>query len=294
MEMTTPTAPRPRYEIEDHLGGGGLGDVFRAHDTVLRRRVALKRLSGGEAGADGISYEQAWREAVALAAVQHPNVIAVHDCGVDEQGPFVVMELVEGETLEQVVARGAFPLRDFRILAQQSLEGLAAAHQAGLLHRDLKPGNLMLKHGPTNDLQVKLLDFGIAGFAPAGPGDHVLPPASDATGMILGTLEFMAPEQFERQPVSARSELYAMGCIFYYALTGADPFLGDTPAQVMESHLTGRVAPLETVRRDLPAEVCRWVMRLVSRLPADRPGSAVEALREFHGLFADGPPAPAV
>ena len=212
--------------------------------------------------------------------------MTVLDCGVDAQGPFLVMELVEGETLEAVVARGAFPLRDFRILVQHSLAGLAAAHQAGLLHRDLKPGNLMLKHGPTGDLQVKLMDFGIAGFTASFLGD-VLPSASDKPGTILGTVEFMAPEQFEQKPVSVRSELYSMGCIFYFALTSTDPFAGETVDPVAASHLGGRVVALTAVRQDLPPPVCAWVMRLLSRQPVDRPGSAVEALQAFHALFAD-------
>ncbi len=283
--VTPPTAHRPRYVIERSLGEGGRGEVFLAWDSVLRRRVALKRLSG-EAGTD--TYEAAWQEAVHLAAVQHPNVVTVYDCGADDAGPFLVMELVEGETLEEVVARGAFPLRDFRILVHHSLEGLAAAHQAGLLHRDLKPGNLMLKHGPTNDLQVKLMDFGIAGFTASFLGD-VLPSPSDKPGTILGTVEFMAPEQFEQKSVSARSELYSMGCIFYYALTGQDPFRGDTLEAIVTSHLDAQVTPLETVRSDLPATLCQWVMRLLSRQPEDRPASVGEALLLFHGLFADLP-----
>lgn len=284
--MGTPsTAPRPRYHIDGLLGEGGRGEVFRAWDTVLRRHVALKRLAGGS---DANAHEQAWQEAVHLAAVQHPNVVTVYDCGADAQGPFLVMELIDGETLDAIVARGAFPLQDFRVLVHHSLEGLAAAHQAGLLHRDLKPGNFMLRHGPTGDLQVKLMDFGIAGFTASFLGD-VLPPASDQAGTILGTVEFMAPEQFEQQPVSVRSELYSMGCIFYYALTARDPFLGDSVDAIVGSHLDARVVPLEQVRRDLPVAVCEWVMRLLSRHPEHRPGSAVEALLAFHRLFADPP-----
>ena len=274
--------PSPRYQPERRLGEGGRGEVFRAYDHVLRRRVALKRFSVD----GGSSPEEAWQEGIHLAAVQHPNVVGVYDFGTDEAGPFLVMELVEGETLEEVVARGAFPLRDFRILAQQSLEGLAAAHQVGLLHRDLKPGNLMLKHGPTNDLQVKLMDFGIAGFTAAAFGD-VLPAASDKPGTILGTVEFMAPEQFEGLPVSARSELYSMGCIFYYALTGRDPFLGESMEAIVASHLGAQVIPLADIRLDLPQAVCDWVMRLLRRRPEERHGSVAEALLTLHGLFAD-------
>ena len=279
--MDLPSQPS-RYQVERRLGEGGRGEVFRAFDRVLRRWVALKRfLATG-----GTSPEEAWQEGIHLAAVQHPNVVSVYDCGTDAQGPFLVMELVEGETLEEVVARGAFPLRDFRILAQQSLEGLAAAHQVGLLHRDLKPGNLMLKHGPTNDLQVKLMDFGIAGFTAAAFGD-VLPAASDKPGTILGTVEFMAPEQFEGQPVSARSELYSMGGIFYYALTARDPFLGESVEAIAASHLAAQVIPLAEVRADLPRTLCDWVMRLLGRRPEHRPGSAAEALLILHGIFAD-------
>ena len=281
MEIPSTTSPL-RFRIEDRVGEGGLGQVFRAWDTVLQRHVALKRLSRHGA-TDDASCRHAWQEAVHLAAVQHPNVVTVYDCGVNADGPFLVMELVEGETLEEVVARGAFPLRDFCILVHQSLDGLAAAHQVGLLHRDLKPGNVMLKHGPTNDLQVKLLDFGIAGFTPAF--DNVLPLPTDDTGTILGTVEFMAPEQFEQQPVSERGELYSMGCIFYYALTGTDPFQGKTVAEIIASHLAGRLHPLETMRRDLPPVVSRWVTRLLSRRPEDRPASVLQALAEFTGLF---------
>lgn len=282
MQPPPPPANRPRYQIDGLLGEGGRGEVFRAWDSVLRRHVALKRLAGGT---DADAHEQAWQEAVHLAAVQHPNVVTVYDCGADAQGPFLIMELIDGETLDAVIARGAFPLRDFCVLVHDSLEGLAAAHQAGLLHRDLKPGNFMLKHGSTGGLQVKLMDFGIAGFTASFLGD-VLPPASDPDGTILGTVEFMAPEQFEQQPVSVRSELYSMGCIFYYALAARDPFVGDSVEAIIDSHLDARAVPLEKMRQDLPVMVCRWVMRLLSRRLEDRPGSAVEALLEFDGLFA--------
>ena len=139
-----------RYQVECRLGEGGLGEVFRAYDNRLRRHVALKRLSPRDAPADATdsdaAHARAWREAIHLAALQHPNVVTVHDFDVDAQGPFLVMELVAGETLEAVVARGALPLAEFRVLARQSLEGLAAAHQVGIYHCDLKPSNLMLKY----------------------------------------------------------------------------------------------------------------------------------------------------
>ena len=129
------------------------------------------------------------------------------------------------------------------------------------------------------------MDFGIAGFTANFLG-NVLPSPSDRTGTILGTVEFMAPEQFEEQPVSARSEIYSMGCIFYYALTGQDPFGGDDADAITASHLEARIVPLQELRPDLPGEVCAWVMRLLSRRPESRPASVAEALHTFRELFA--------
>ena len=283
--MHSPSASPPRYRIERSLGKGGLGEVFLAFDTRLRRHVALKRLSGSS-NHEGTPREQAWREGVHLAAVQHPNVVSVYDFGTDVHGPFLIMELVGGETLDAVVARGAFPLADFLPLARQTLEGLAAAHQAGLFHRDLKPGNIMLKYGPTNTLQVKIVDFGIS--LPA----HELGSFSDLVGpinqppVIMGTVEFVAPERFEHHPVSERGELYSLGCIFYYALTGLDAFRGTTTGEIITSHLVGTPTPLDLLRDDLPAALSAWVMRLLSRQPEDRPASVHAALAEFQTISA--------
>ncbi len=282
-----PSTAQSRYQIECQLGEGGVGEVFRAYDTRLRRHVALKRLSPRSTrdGASSLAdiHAQAWREAVHLAALQHPNVVSVYDFDVDETGAFLVMELVAGETLEAVVARGAFSLADFRILAEQSLEGLAAAHQVGLYHCDLKPANLMLKYNALGHLQIKLLDFGIAGFSiDVNAVLHSDDPKQER--IILGTVEFMAPERFEQQPVSAQAEIYSAGCVFYYALTGVDPFGGHTVQEVIASHLDSLVLPLHELRGDLPVSLCQWVMRLVSRDPADRPASVLEALAEFYTL----------
>ena len=285
-----------RYRIEAHLGEGGLSEVFRAFDTRLRRPVAIKRLSPGDDNLTPVAFAtvptgngtethaRGWREAILLATVQHPNVITVYDFDQDEAGPFLVLELVPGETLEAVVGRGALGLADFLILAQQSLEGLAAAHGSGLFHCDLKPGNLMLNYNALGRLQIKLLDFGIAGYS-ADPAAVAAPRQSPGgSRTVLGTVEFMAPERFEHRPVSARTELYSMGCIFYYALTGVDPFGGRTEQEVMASHLDSLVVDLSELRRDLPLPLCRWIMRLISRDPAARPGSVLEALGELAAL----------
>ena len=283
--MHSPSASAPRYRIERSLGRGGLGEVFLAFDTRLRRQVALKRLSGAS-NHEGTAREQAWREGVHLAAVQHPNVVTVYDFGTDAHGPFLIMELVGGETLDAVVARGAFPLVDFLLLARQTLEGLAAAHQAGLFHRDLKPGNIMLKYSATNSLQVKIVDFGIA--LPARELASVA--AAIATinepQIIMGTVEFVAPERFEHHPISERGELYSLGCIFYYALTGLDAFRGTNTGEIINSHLLGSPTPLDLLREDLPSALSAWVMRLFSRHPEDRPASVQTALEEFQKISA--------
>ena len=271
----------PRYLIEHRLAEGGGGEVFQAFDRRLQRRVALKRLSDEHSGNDVETYERACREAIHLAALQHPNVIAVYDFDMDEHGPYLIMELVEGETLEAVVSRGVFPLEDFWWLAQQLLEGLAATHHVGLLHHDLQPGNIMLKLGPSGELQVKLVDFGLADLSM----ETARTPVYDSPGSVLGTVEYMAPERFEHHPAGIRGELYSAGCILYYALTGGDPFRGGTDAEVIASHLAGTVEPLETLRPDLPPGICAWVMRLISRRVEDRPATVQRALEELRGLF---------
>ena len=283
--MHSPSSFPSRYRIESSLGKGGLGEVFLAFDTRLRRHVALKRLSGAS-NHEGTPREQAWREAVHLAAVQHPNVVTVYDFGTDPHGPFLIMELVGGETLDAVVTRGAFPLADFLLLARQTLEGLAAAHQAGLFHRDLKPANIMLKYGPTNTLQVKIVDFGIALSAKELATRSELIAALNQPPVIMGTVEFVAPERFEHHPISERGELYSLGCIFYYALTGMDAFRGATTGEIIGSHLAGTPTPLDLLRDDLPPKLSAWVMRLLSRRPEDRPGSVHAALAEFQTISA--------
>ncbi len=269
-----------RYEIGEALGHGGSGEVFRAWDWRLLRHVALKRLAPAEGARPG-SYEETVREATHLAAVQHPNIVTVYDLSQDEEGWFMTMELVEGETLESVVRRGAFPLSDFLALARQSLAGLEAAHEAGLLHCDLKPANIMLTGGGTKPLHVKILDFGIASFS-----SERNPPTSPRLGAdgeitVLGTVEFMAPEQFEQARMTQQADLYSLGCIFYFALAGCDPFPGNTIKDIMENHLEHRVTELSELRPDLPPALREWVMRLISRVASERPESATQALREL-------------
>ena len=261
-----------RYQIKEKIGQGGLGEVFVALDTQLQREVALKRVRAAE----GQSPDDVLREAKVLSALQHPNILTVFDVGQDETGPFVITELLRGETLEQVVARGPLPYADFRLMAMQTLEALVAAQAMNLIHRDLKPGNLMVVRHASGRFQVKVLDFGLAKFSRQASRQ-----TEDQEAGIMGSIHFMAPEQFERMPLDGRTDLYALGCIFYFALTGRHPFEGETAPVIMAAHLAHHVSPLGKLRPDLPPWVCDWVMWFINRQPGDRPTSAHEALDTF-------------
>jgi tRNA A-37 threonylcarbamoyl transferase component Bud32 len=267
-----------RYQVMGSIAEGGYGAVLRAWDSQLGREVAIKRVRKGAHGeaADPAAFDKLLQEARTLSALQHPNVVTVFDVGVDDDGAFIVMEFLKGETLETLVTRGAFTQQDFETLVHQVLEGMIAAHEAGLVHLDLKPENLMVTWLPSGSFQVKILDFGLAISAL-----HPVAQDADVEGGILGSIYFMAPEQFERGAVDARTDLYALGCLFYYALTQQYPFQGELGAQVMTSHLYHRVVPLSQLRPDLPAFIPTWVDWLQSRLPEQRPASVAEALKAF-------------
>ena len=261
-----------RYEIRDKIGQGGVGEVYIARDTQLDREVAIKRLKAGDDQDD----DELFREARALSALQHPNVVTVFDVGSDDDGPFAVMELLKGETLDETVERSPMTLDDFRGVVRQTLEGVIAAHSVGLLHRDIKPSNLMVSWLPSGKFQLKILDFGLAKFSASASEQ-----TSDQEDGILGSIYFMAPEQFERGSLDARTDVYALGCVYYYCLTGLHPFDGETSPQVMASHLRHDVRDLASLRPDVPPEVCRWVMWLINRKADERPSSAKEAYDYF-------------
>jgi len=272
-----------RYELLALIAEGGLGAVFKARDTQQGREVAIKRILSNEAGGCGTAVDALIREARKLSAVQHPNVVAVYDFGVDTEGGFIVMELAQGETLEDVILRAPLSASDFDALVHQTLDGMSAVHAKGILHLDLKPENLMIHRLPDGGLQVKILDFGLAKSTPQGGA-----PAPEVCSRLLGSIHFMAPEQFERAPVDARTDLYALGCIYYYALTQKHPFDGETKPQVMAAHLHPRTPPLGTLRPDLPARTVKWVEWLINRAPANRPASVTEARRIYEEVTQSG------
>lgn len=270
-----------RYEIREKIGHGGLGSVYKAYDTRMNREVAIKRIAtGDDIKADAT--EQLNKEAGALASLQHPHIVTVYDVGSDDEGPYVVMELITGKTLDELVESAPLTWQDFHELALQSQEALIAAQELGLVHRDLKPGNLMLNWLPSGKFQVKIVDFGLAQLV-GQPSIEEL----DKSDSIFGSIFFMAPEQFERAAVDSRTDMYAIGAVYYHSLTGTYPFNGKTGHDVMTAHLEHQVIPLEQVRPDLPRWVCDWVMWHINRNPADRPESARDSLKIF--LLNDAP-----
>ncbi|MEK7950877.1 serine/threonine protein kinase [Luteolibacter soli] len=265
-----------RYEIRGKLGQGGLGAVYRAWDHALKREVAVKRIvSGDDAEHREEATKQMEKETGALAALQHPNIVTIYDVGSDEDGPFVVMELLTGQTLDEIVEKAPLTWPDFRELVLQIQEALVAAQHLGLVHRDLKPSNIMVNWLPSGRFQTKIVDFGLAKFSPKTSIDTI------EQGDIFGSIFYMAPEQFERAPFDQRLDMYSIGCVYYFTLTGQNPFQGETAHQVMAAHLEHRVIPLGEVRPDIPKWAADWVMWHINRYPGERPENARESMKSF-------------
>lgn len=266
-----------RYQRRGRVGRGGMSEVYRAYDTVMGREVALKRLLPiEETNLNDSAGESLAREAAVLARFSHPNVVTVFAFEEDAEGPFVVMELVEGEDLHTTLKSSSLSWEDFRDVAGQCLEPLVAAADLNLLHRDIKPGNLMLKVTPSGRFLVKLLDFGLAKFS-----QHPSLQTLDQRGSFLGSIDFIAPEQLELRPLDQRTDLYSLGCVFYYMLVRESPFTGANPAETAMNHIKHRCTPIAARRGDLPPLVADWLMRLISRNPEDRPKDARDAMRQF-------------
>jgi serine/threonine protein kinase len=266
-----------RYEFVRKVAQGGFGEVYTALDRTLKREVAIKRLLNKSDGAAEEEAEAAFqREALVLAAMQHPNIVQIFDFDRDEDGTFVVMEMLEGKTLKEALDRGALTWEDFTRLVRQTLDAMVAAHKADILHRDLKPENIFLKRTITGSWTVKVLDFGLAKLSQT-PSRQTM----DGKGNVFGSIYYMAPEQFRREPLDARTDVYALGCVFYQALTQRFPFEGENMAGTMDAHLNHLVKSVEQRRKDTPPAVAAWLNRMISLDRNERPASAMMARREF-------------
>ncbi len=267
-----------RYEIRGKIGHGGLGSVYRGFDTKMNREVAIKRIltSEHDPSLKEEATKQLMSEAGALASLQHPNIVTVYDVGADEDGPYVVMELITGKTLDEIIEAAPVTWEDFREIAMQTQEALIAAQELNMIHSDLKPPNIMLTWLPSGKFQVKIVDFGLAILTQNQSQEEI-----EAMESVFGSIFFMPPEQFEREVLDARSDLYSIGCVYYQALTGVYPFNGESGNEVMDAHLNHTVRPIHEFRSDIPQWVCDWVMWQINRDRKDRPGSSREALANF-------------
>ena len=256
------------YEIIAPLGAGGMGEVYRARDTRLGREVAVKVLPEPLAN-DPHRLERFEREARAVAALSHPNILAIHDYGSHGGVTYAVMELLEGETLRSRLAGGALPWREAAEVGAAIAEGLAAAHAKGIVHRDLKPENLFL----TAAGQVKILDFGLARITAVSESQSVTEPyvpAETDTGMVLGTAGYMSPEQVRGQAADSRSDIFSFGCVLYEMVTGRRAFLRETAAETMTAILKDEPPDLARSGKDLPAELGRMIRQCLAKDPSRR------------------------
>ena len=280
----TPGARVGSYEVVGRLGAGGMGEVYRARDTRLGRTVAIKVL---RSGADPELLHRLDREARAASALNHPSIVHIYDVGQTsgaEGTHYVVMELVEGETLRHRLRAGPLPLRELLDLGAQLADGLARAHRAGIVHRDLKPENLMV----TPEGALKILDFGLAKIVAAPLADvdlrQTLSRHGTQVGMLMGTLEYMSPEQASGRPVDHRTDQFSLGLILHEMATGRPSFRRDTPAQVIAAVIERDPEPLGRLRPDVPRPLEALVTRCLQKDPERRFARTDELAAELAAL----------
>jgi serine/threonine-protein kinase len=280
------------YEITSHLGSGGMGDVYQATDTKLSRSVAIKLLPAAFAS-DAERLSRFSREAQTLASLNHPNIAQIY--GIEESGDTrcIVMELVQGETLQARIQRGAIPVNEALKIAKQIAEAFEAAHDRGIIHRDLKPGNVML----TEDGKIKVLDFGLAKAYNDNPSSNAnlsnsptMMSMAGTTGIILGTAAYMSPEQAKGRAVDRRTDIFAFGCVLYEMLTGKRAFDGDDVTDILGAVL--RIEPDWTqLPQDLPAGVGKLVRLCLQKNPKNRRSDATDVRLDIEQIEQDPGPA---
>jgi eukaryotic-like serine/threonine-protein kinase len=247
-----------KYRIIERIGRGGMGSVYKAHDPVLDRLVALKVVSAETDHTDELR-ARFFREAQACAKLSHPNIVTIHDLGEADGNLFIVMELLEGEELRHLIARKALAsIEDKFPLMIQICDGLEFAHEKGIVHRDVKPANIfVLRNG-----RVKILDFGIAHIAAAQTG-------LTRAGLIVGTLQYMAPERARGQG-SHHSDIFSVGAVFYELLTNKAPFTGNDPIEILDNLRSQDPPPLAEVDPTLPTELGTILERALQKDPTRR------------------------
>ena len=257
-----------QYEVVALLGAGGMGEVYRARDRRLGREVAIKVLASAGMAEAGL-LQRLQQEARTLAGLNHPNLLAIFDLGEQDGAPFLVMELLEGETLRARLGPGALPLRRALAIARQVAQGLAAAHEQGIIHRDLKPENIFL----LNDGRAKILDFGLAKAVRAPTADAeaaTMPGEATLPGMVLGTVGYMAPEQVRGEPATPRTDIFALGAVLYEMLAGKRAFGASSGVEVMSAILRDDPPDIVLAGTPLPPAVARILRRCLEKEPRQR------------------------
>ena len=277
------------YEIIGPLASGGMGEVYRARDPRLDRAVAIKILRAPDRGS-AIQIERFQREARSLARISHPQICTLHDVGEHDGMAFLVMELLEGETLAQRLERGAIPLKQALVIAVQIAEALDALHKKGIVHRDLKPGNVMLTTGG-----AKLLDFGLAKLRDLEYEAHLQEPTKSLSltdhRSVLGTLPYMAPEQIEGHAVDARTDIFSFGVVLYEMIAGRRPFGGDTRGSVIAAIVGTEPPSLASLQPAIPRPLERLISRCLAKDIELRWQTARDVATELRWISETGPDA---
>lgn len=262
-----------RYKILEQLGSSGV--VYKAYDTLLNRYVAIKRLASHEEASTEDRISDIKMGVSLLTTLQHPCIATTYECASDETGFFMVMELVEGSNLQDFIKGTPVGLQDFEALSSQCMEAITMAHQRGILHLDLKPENIKISRHPDGRLQVKLVDFS-------------LPYPTFVTSLEGASIHHVAPEQWRQEFLDTRTDLYALGCIFYEALSKRRPFDHNSREEVIQAHLQHCVYPLREIVPGLPQPVCDWVMWLINFSVAHRPANTEQAMFSLMEISAAG------
>src|SRR5712691_5521545 len=289
MALTSGTKLGP-YEIQSPLGAGGMGEVYKARDTRLDRTVAVKILPS-HLSENPEAKQRFDREARTISSLNHPNICTLHDVGEQDGVDYLVMEYLEGETLADRLHKGPLPVDQVLKYGIEICEGLEKAHRSGVVHRDLKPGNIMLtKSG------AKLMDFGLAkpasvaiGAGSSSASVATLPQPLTAEGMVVGTFQYMSPEQVEGKDADARSDIFALGAVLYEMATGKRAFTGKSTASTIAAILAGEPKPISTIQPMSPPALERVVKACLEKDPDDRMQTAHDVRLQLRWIAEAGP-----
>lgn len=272
-----------RYEIRAKIGEGGMGEVYLAQDTELERRVALKILPA-DVATNHDRMRRFMQEAKSASALNHPNILTIHEIGAEAGTHFIATEYIDGETLRQVVNTRRLTITESLEIAVQIASALATAHQAGIVHRDIKPENIMIRR----DHLVKILDFGLAKLIPdmrvVAPEAETIVPVKTMAGVILGTVHYMSPEQARGADTDTRTDIFSLGAVLYEMLTGRAPFAGETTADIISLLLQKEPQPLLTLAPDVPAELQHIVSKAMRKDRDERYQTAKDLLIDLKRL----------